>query len=121
LFKPATIPAQRSVSVDGGVFSVDKHTGIVSQEVHIRNNGTTPIPAPVTLVLDNLSANATLLNADGTSVALAPLGSPYVDVFVGGDDLLRPHEVKTVRLQFADPTGAPITYDARVLDVVPQP
>jgi hypothetical protein len=121
LFKPASIPAPRSVSISGGEFSVDKNSGSVFQNVHIRNDGTTPIPAPVTLVLDNLSANATLLNADGVSAVLAPLGSPYVEVFVGGDNVLRPHEVKTVRLEFADPTGAPINYDARVLDVVPQP
>jgi hypothetical protein len=44
-----------------------------------------------------------------------------VSVRVGGDGILRPHEVKTVHLEFLDPSGDPITYAARVLDVTPAP
>jgi hypothetical protein len=87
--------------------------------VHIENDGTSPSPEPLWLVLDNLSAGATLLNPDGTTTVLAPLGSPYVSVAVGGDGLLRPHEVKTVHLEFLNPSNDPITYAPRVLDVTP--
>jgi hypothetical protein len=68
-----------------------------------------------------------LLNAAGTTAVLAPLGSPYVSVDVGGDgdrehdEILRPHETRTVRLQFLDPSGAAITFDTRVLSVTPAP
>jgi hypothetical protein len=72
-------------------------------------------------VLDTLSANATLANPDGTTAVLAPLGSPYVSVPVGGDGILRPHEAKTVQLEFFDSTGDPINYTTRVLDVTPAP
>jgi hypothetical protein len=68
-----------------------------------------------------LSANATLANADRATAVLAPLGSPYVSVPVGGDGILHPHEVKTVHLDFFNPSGDPITYTARVLDVTPAP
>jgi hypothetical protein len=71
--------------------------------------------------LDNLSSNATLVNADGTTAILAPLGSPYISVSLGGDEILRPHETKTVKLEFADPSGQSIDYNTRVLDVVPTP
>jgi hypothetical protein len=68
-----------------------------------------------------LSANATLANADRATAVLAPLGSPYVSVPVGGDGILHQHEVKTVHLDFFNPSGGPITYAARVLDVTPAP
>jgi hypothetical protein len=44
-----------------------------------------------------------------------------VGVPASGDGLLRPHETKTVLLEFADPSDAAIEYDARVLDVTPAP
>ena len=56
-----------------------------------------------------------------STTALAPLGSPFVGVPASGDGLLRPHETKTVLLEFADPSDAAIEYDARVLDVTPAP
>jgi len=80
-----------------------------------------PESSPLWLALDNLSPNAALLNANGTTSVLAPLGSPYVSVPVGGDGVLRPYETKTVILEFLDPSGDAITYDARVLNVVPAP
>ncbi|HWV99743.1 MAG TPA: alkaline phosphatase family protein [Candidatus Acidoferrum sp.] len=121
LFVPGAIPAPPSVSVARGGFVLNPHTHHVSQLVRLTNSGTSPVPAPLFLVLDNLSANATLFNADGTSAVLAPLGSPYVSVPVGGDDILQPHEAKTVALEFLDPSGAGIDYDTRVLAVTPAP
>jgi hypothetical protein len=121
LFVPGAIPAPRSVSVTAEGLVFKRNIQTYSQVVHIANNGTSPIPAPLWLVLDNLSSNATLLNADGTSSVLTPLGSPYVSVRVGGDDILRPHETKTVKLEFLDPSGGAINYDPRVLDVTPAP
>jgi hypothetical protein len=110
LFVPGSIPAPAGASVTGEGFVFHPHTQTYSQVVHIANDGTSPIPEPLWLALDNLSANATLSNADGTTVVLAPLCRPYVSAPVGGDGILRPHEVKTVHLEFLDPSGDPITY-----------
>jgi hypothetical protein len=120
LFMSSVIPAPVSVVVTAEGFVEDKKTQQVSQVVHIKNNGTTPIPAPLFLVLDDL-ANATLVNADGMSAVLAPLGSPYVSVQLGGDGILRPFETQTVKLRFLDPSAAAISYNARVLNVTPAP
>jgi hypothetical protein len=73
------------------------------------------------LVLDNLNPNATLLNADGTTALLAPLGSPFVRVSLGEDAVLRPHETRAVKLQFLDTSNSAISYNARVLDITPAP
>src|SRR5882672_11904147 len=85
LFVPGAVPSSASVSVTGEGFVFHPQTQTYSQVVHIANEGTSPIPGPLWLTLDNLSANVTLFNADGTTAVLAPLGSPYVGVPVGGD------------------------------------
>ena len=123
LFVPGVIPSP-SVSVSYGGFVTNHHdTNYVSQTVRITNDGTTPVPAPLFLALDNLSSGATLLNSDGTTEVLAPHGSPYVKVTGGGDydnNILRPHESTEVTLQFLT-SGSPVSYNGRVLDVTPEP
>jgi len=121
LFLPGTIPAPLNLAVTGDSFVMDRHTGQVSQRVLITNNGDTPAHAPLFLVLDSLSANATLLNSDGTTALLAPLGSPCVRVHLGDHDVLRPHDTARVTLEFLDPSGDAIAYNARVLNVTPAP
>ena len=121
LFVAGAIPAPASFSVAATPLVFNPHTQTFSQIVRVSNSGTTPVPGPLYLVLDNLSTDITLANAAGTSSVLAPLGSPYVSVPVGGDGILRPNEVKMVSLQFQDPGGEPITYDTRLLSVTPAP
>jgi hypothetical protein len=126
LFAPETIPAVQNVFVHRGRFVLNHRNGHVLQEVAVSNEGETPAAYPLWLVLDNLSANATLLNSNGTSSVLAPLGSPYVNIANGdGDsdfgDYLLPHESRIVTLEFMDPTAQNIRYDTRVLSVVPAP
>lgn len=89
LFVPGVIPTAPSFSVTSGGFMPD-HNKHILQTVHISNNGDAPAPAPLFLVLDNLGTNATLLNSDGMTAVLAPLGSPYVRVHNGGHHDLRP-------------------------------
>lgn len=46
----------------------------------------------------------------------------YVSIPVADHDrLLRPDQSVTVALEFSNPSGQPIDYDTRVLDVVPAP
>jgi hypothetical protein len=103
LFVEGTIPAA-SLSVNPGDLVFNPHTQHYSQLVRVTNNGDGPAPTPVWLVLDNLSANATLLNADGTTAVLPPLGSPYISID-RGNSTFGPHETRTVQLEFADPSG----------------
>jgi hypothetical protein len=119
LFVPGTIPTA-SLSVTPGALVFDPHTHQYSQQVQITNNGNGTAPAPVRLVLDNLSTNAVQLNADGTTAVLAPLGNPYTGMDQG-NGTIHPHETKTVTLEFDDPRNQSITYDTRVLSVVPTP
>ena len=126
LFVPDAIPAVQNVFVIPGDFRVNKHNQHVMQDVVIFNGGDTAVPYPLWLVLDDLSPNATLVNADGTTSVLAPLGSPYVNVRTGDgdanhDDVLRPNDIKRVTLEFLDPSAGAISYNTRALSVTPAP
>jgi hypothetical protein len=88
--------------------------------VRIQNTGSVPVPGPLYLVLDNLSSNATLENAAGTTTVLAPLGSPYVQVNLDGNSLA-PGDSAVVQLDFTDPSLQPVSYTTRVLPVTPTP
>ena len=120
LFVPGAIP-QPNASVTPGNLAFDSYSQHYIQTVQITNTGNTPISGPLWLVLDNLGKEVTLFNADGTTTLLAPLFSPYVGVPVGYDGTLHPGETRTVKLEFLDPSNAPINYTTRLLSVTPAP
>jgi hypothetical protein len=121
LFVPGAIPGPRTFATNSGSVDVDRRTQHNVQDVRVTNTGNSAAPAPLFLVLDNLPSGVTLLNANGATSVLGPLGSPFVTVNVGGDNILKPHQSATVHLEFANPGGVPITYSTRVLSVTPAP
>jgi hypothetical protein len=124
LFIGGVVPQVPDVSVKLNGQVRKGHSQAVSQMVLIKNEGATAIPGPIFLALDNLSSNGTLLNANGTTAVLAPLGSPYIMVSFGGEEDgggLLPTQTAPVKLEFQNSTGAPITFDTRILPVVPAP
>jgi Divergent InlB B-repeat domain len=83
-----------------------------AQTITVTNSSASTIIGPVSLVLDNLSANATLFNATGTTDTLEPpAGSPYISA--SGN--LAPGQMDSFSLQFNDPTNTTISYSTRVL------
>lgn len=122
LFVPGLI-SSNNLAVTYGAFVPNFKTNMVWQVVRVTNEGTAPVSGPLWLVLDNLSANATLLNSEGTTAVLAPLGSPYVQVPIGfsAAGSLFPGETATVTLAFSGPGNAAVTYNPRVLTVTPAP
>ena len=80
----------------------------------IQNSSADPIAGPVFLLLDNLSANATLANRTGVVANYPPLSGPYISVpgTAGG---LAPGASASVVLQFSNPTNVAITFTTRVL------
>ena len=80
----------------------------------IKNTSGKPIIGPLSLVLDNLSSNATLVNKTGVTARWAPSGSPYIDAVLVNDVLDSGTSV-TILLAFTDLSNQPITYTARAL------
>jgi Bacterial Ig-like domain (group 3) len=60
----------------------------VVERLRITNPGSQAIGGPLLLAIDNLSANAALVNAAGTTKTLLPLGSPYVVLVPGAGNAL---------------------------------
>ena len=67
------------------------------------------------VVLDNLSANASLFNASGTTACVTPSGRPYVNVDVRNNGVFATRERAVVTLEFTNPSGEAITYTPLVL------
>jgi hypothetical protein len=105
----ADVSGQVTITRSG--FRFNRATGRFMQTVNLTNNGGT-ISGPVSLVLDGLSANVGLVNQTGTTTAMVPAGSPYLDILAG--DMTAGSSV-TVTLEFTNPNRETITYSTRVL------
>ncbi|MDB6172980.1 MAG: putative outer rane adhesin like protein [Chthoniobacteraceae bacterium] len=109
------LPAlQGAITVTRSGFVLDRRTNTFVQTDKLTNTSASTIPGPLYLVLDSLSANATLPERAGNIISVAPTGSPYVQV-VGPAGSLAPGASVSTVLGFANPTRAGITYTTRVL------
>jgi hypothetical protein len=101
-----------SITVTRLGYVLNPVTGRYAQTVTVKNNSTNTITGPLSLVLDNLSADASLFNATGTTDSLElPAGSAYLNANVN----LAAGQSTTFALQFTDATHAIITYTTRLL------
>jgi hypothetical protein len=98
------------VTITKGGFVYNFTTGRFNQQIQLTNLTQNAVPGPISLVLDNLSSNATLFNASGVTSVQLPAGSPYANT-----SGLAAGASETFTIQFTDPTKALITYTPRVL------
>jgi hypothetical protein len=115
-------PASVTVSPDvTSLFSVSiarshRHHGHRNRlVVTLRNQTGNLIPAPLLLVLDNLTAGAQLIDASGTTHVLPPLGDPFVTVDLGGASAVAPGGSVRVNLDFAGRAARAVQFTARVI------
>jgi Divergent InlB B-repeat domain len=94
----------------GGV-TLNPMTRRYVQTVTLKNNSADTLSGPISLVLDNLTANVTVYNASGMTSVMPPAGSPYVNANVS----LAPGQSVNVQLQFVNPGNIPFSYAARTL------
>jgi hypothetical protein len=104
------IDISSSTSVMQGPQKLNRTTGHYVQTITLKN-GDGAAPGPLSLVLDNLTSNTTLINATGMTSCASPSGSPYINVDVGSDVSFTPRERIRVVLEFSQPA----TYTTRVL------
>lgn len=111
-----------NVVVTRGGFVRDRRTGFYSQQVTISNQNAEALTGPFYLVLDTLSANATLSNSSGVTVNYPPANSP-VALFsaIAPGASLAAGASTTLTLQFTNSNNGAITYTARVLNSVTAP
>jgi hypothetical protein len=99
------------VQVTRSGYGYNFKAGRFVQTVTLKNTTSSVIAGPISLVLDNLSSNATLFNVSGTTACAVPAGSPFINLSGG----LNPGASASIVLQFTNPTKAGITYSTRVL------
>jgi hypothetical protein len=117
LFSAAPAPScaqhvNGSVSVARQGYLYNPVTRRFSQTVRVTNTSAAAIAGPFALVLDDLSANATLFNATGTTSCATPAGRPFV---ANAAASLAPGATLSFVLQFTNPTRQTISYNTRVL------
>jgi hypothetical protein len=101
-----------NVVVLKGGFRLNHATNQFVQTVTITNTSAGNIPGPVSLALDNLSTNATLVGANGSTSCTIPAGSSFFNVQQGP---LASGQSVTATLQFSNPSNQGISYSPRVL------
>jgi hypothetical protein len=111
--------ASNAIQVTRSGYVRDRRTGTYAQRLTLTNVSSTTLSGPFFVVLDDMSANATLANASGT-IGTGPSGSPYVLV-PGSSGVLSPGASLSVVLQISNPTNSPIAYSPRLLNGLTAP
>ncbi len=112
-YQPAAATSQTFAVTDPitltvGGFTYNPITKRYVQTVAVTNGSPFAVTGPVSLVLDNLSTNATLLNPTGMTASHVP----YINATAAN---LAPGQRINVALSFANPTNTPITYNPRTV------
>jgi hypothetical protein len=100
----APVDVSSQVTVTTTAFVYNRITQQYSGSLTITNTGGTPIPAPVTMVLTNLTPGVTALNAAGTAPGLGPFYN------APGTSAMVPGQSTTVSLLFSNPSNARISF-----------
>ena len=100
-------------SVTLGALTYNSKTGIWKQTAKVKNTGSSTLTGPLSLVLANLSSDATLTDGNGSTVCFAPVGSPYIDLKLTDNELKKNASV-TATLEFSAPSTATIKFTNEV-------
>jgi hypothetical protein len=112
-FCAANITPQVQITLGG--FRQNLVTRRWQQTVTLRNGTQSSIFGPVALVLDNLSANATVLNPAGTTTCAEPAGRSFFLAPIGNTNFFAAGSSVSLNLEFTTTTAGAITYTPRVI------
>ena len=110
---PRDVTAEVAVLPSG--FNYNRFTKRFVQAVTLINTTAHPLPAPVSLGLAGLSANATLANPTGVLTVPGLAGGPYINFNLLTDQALAEGQSIVVTLEFVNPTYQGITYQTHIL------
>ena len=97
-------------------FRYNHSTGLFNLIGSVTNTSGSPIQGPISLVVDNLSPNASLDGISGATLCEVPQGSPYINIGnIGAGQALAPGASISGSIEFIDTAQAGIAYTLRVL------
>ena len=91
----------------------DREQNNFAEKITLTNSGTGTITGPISLVFDDLNSESDVAEPDGSTTAVAPTGSLYVDFTPANGELLRDQSESRI-VQFRSPNGV-VRYHPRVL------
>ena len=103
------------ILVNPGGFRYNSATKQFVQSISLLNVSPTTVGGPLSLVLDQLSPNASVIANSGVTACAVPANSPYINAGLGASGALASGQSISVTLQFNDPSLTAITYTPRVL------
>jgi len=104
------------VSISRTGFHYNHSTGLFALIGSVTNTSGSSIPGPISLVVDNLPASATLFGIEGDTLCATPQGSPYINIGnIGAGQTLAPGASISGSIDFIDTAQTGITYSLRVL------
>jgi hypothetical protein len=109
----ANVTAQVTVSPSG--MRYDRVSGQFVQSVTLTNTSASPVTGPVSLVLNNLSANAQLASPSGFTGCGAQTPAPFTDAGICTGGSMAPGSSVSMLLRFNNPTMQGISYAAGVV------
>ena len=113
--RPPELPANaqgKAVVTFGGLRPDRSRKGVFVGKVRVVNNSGSTLPAPLSLIVIRVGGNAKLMEALGTTCALAPRGAYYVDLPVGPG--LGPGKAVEKILHFTNPSLMKFDLEFRV-------
>jgi hypothetical protein len=108
---PNDVTASTALTLSG--VRLNRATGRYVGTATLKNNSASPIPAPVSLVL-NFVGTVSLFNATGHTCATSPEGRAFVN-FPLTDNALTPGATTQVTLDYENPNAEPIKPTTKVL------
>jgi hypothetical protein len=93
----------------------DRTSGQFVQSVTLTNNSATPVAGPISLVLNDLTANAQLASPSGFTSCQRGTPAPFADAGVCTGGSLAPGASVSLMLRFNDPSMQGIAYSAGVV------
>jgi pimeloyl-ACP methyl ester carboxylesterase len=111
---PVSLKSQAKVVSSG--YSLNRNTGFFVQTITVTNTSPNPLPGNLYLVFSGLTGGVSLVNQSGLTQALAPAGSPYLQIPLPGEGLTLPpgNSVQFV-LQFLNANRVGINYSLDLL------
>jgi VCBS repeat-containing protein len=107
------------VTVQLSDLQFQRKTGHYLQRVTLKNASSASIVGPMAFVLDGLTAGTTVIGAAGRTTCAPPVGSPYVLVYLGSDDVFsrkeRLRSTLDFTLEFANGQTPAISFVPRIL------
>ena len=117
---PASVAGALNITRSG--LQLDRSTGFYVQTLKLSNNSPGPLPAPLFLVIKNLTAGVTLVSKSGLTAVVAPVGSPYLAVPLPGDGLSLPvGATVSFTLRFLNPDRRLVAYTPDVVNTSSEP